>query len=268
MGTRRYSIAGGAPPFTGSENWTGVPEAADAIGAGVFPYVSLYTSPPPDEAWDLEARNMTDPDLAANGWTVSLFNVAPWTVLTRVGNIDFAVAPGAGQYRSSLINGRLFVQTPTGAAVQIVRAVTATSGFTIKTHASCALFAASNVACALISNTAQPGNGPSSRVYYAGLDSTNVNETLFTGALPGSYNVLFNSGVTVAQSDLVSYVDAVSVTESESLVVTALEGQRTKARTTRATAIAATHAGMFIAQAAGGITMIDFIRRTALRQFP
>lgn len=94
-----------------------------------------------DTSFDLDAMTMTNPDLAANGWTISLTHT-PFTVLTRAGDVRAmdhlwsasagAAAPGttpnyppaAGTYYSTLVGGRLLIQLPGQTDVSIHRTTT------------------------------------------------------------------------------------------------------------------------------------------------
>lgn len=77
--------------------------------------------PTTPDAWNLEASEWTDPDIAANGWRIQEQGL-PHGVLTRIGDIDPFSVPVAGQYRSSLIGGQLLVQGPTNQFIQIGKA--------------------------------------------------------------------------------------------------------------------------------------------------
>lgn len=109
--------------------------------APIVPYTPLPFVEPAggwDSTWDFDANTAVSPDLAANGWTISLA-YAPFTVLTRAGDVRYqdhvwaAIAsgaapgtttnypPAAGTYYSTLYGGRLLLQLPGETTVAIWR---------------------------------------------------------------------------------------------------------------------------------------------------
>ncbi|HEX6290288.1 MAG TPA: hypothetical protein VFZ66_13935 [Herpetosiphonaceae bacterium] len=92
-----------------------------------------------DTSFDLDPLVMTNPDLAANGWTISLTH-SPYTVLTRAGDVrwldhlwgaapsgqtagvTYNYPPAAGTYYSTLFGGRLLLQLPGETDISIWRA--------------------------------------------------------------------------------------------------------------------------------------------------
>lgn len=92
-----------------------------------------------DTSFDLDPLVMTDPDIAANGWSISLTH-SPYTVLTRAGDVRWQdhiwgaapsgqtpgvtpnYPPAAGTYYSTLLAGRLLLQLPGQTDVSIWRA--------------------------------------------------------------------------------------------------------------------------------------------------
>lgn len=149
-----------------------------------------FVTPPGgwDTSFDFDAAVATDPDLAANGWTIALTH-SPYTVLTRAGDVrwldhvwaaaasgqtpgvTYNYPPAAGTYYSSLVGGRLLLQLPGGVDVSISRATTAVGGalFTAgvgggsrDTNAralwlSNGLPGAANVSCGYVSDHFSPG---------------------------------------------------------------------------------------------------------------
>jgi hypothetical protein len=114
-------------------------------GAGDYPWLPIQFVEPAggwDTSWDLDPRIMSDPDLAANGWTVAL-TASPYTVLTRAGDVrwmdhlwaaaasgqtpgvTYNYPPAAGTYYSTLYGGRLLIQLPGATDVSIYRSTTA-----------------------------------------------------------------------------------------------------------------------------------------------
>lgn len=92
-----------------------------------------------DTSFDFDAQVATNPDLASNGWTISLTHT-PFTVLTRAGDVRWLdhlwgaapsghtpgvtpnYPPAAGTYYSSLVGGRLLLQIPGETDISIWRA--------------------------------------------------------------------------------------------------------------------------------------------------
>lgn len=119
-----------------------VDNAIAAVAAQLLrvPLPLSFVRPPQgwDTSFDLDAMTMTNPDLAANGWTISLTH-SPFTVLTRAGDVrsmdhlwaasaGAAAAgttpnypPAAGTYYSTLFGGRLLIQVPGQTDVSIHR---------------------------------------------------------------------------------------------------------------------------------------------------
>ncbi|HET8939211.1 MAG TPA: hypothetical protein VFN67_37460 [Polyangiales bacterium] len=93
-----------------------------------------------DTAWDLDPQVMSTPDIAANGWNITLTH-APYTALTRAGDVRWMdhywaveaglggvpgttvnYPPAPGTYYSTLLAGRLLIQIPGLIDVSIWRA--------------------------------------------------------------------------------------------------------------------------------------------------
>jgi hypothetical protein len=92
-----------------------------------------------DASFDLDPLVMTNPDIAANGWTISLTHT-PYTALTRAGDVRWQdhlwgaapsgqtpgvtpnYPPAVGTYYSTLFGGRLLLQLPGDQDVSIWRA--------------------------------------------------------------------------------------------------------------------------------------------------
>lgn len=116
MGTKRIQLSGVIETTAGSNCWPEPPDFPPQYSGG--PYLGASGDP----TWDLEARNLTDPDLSKAGWIVQLQN-APYTVLTRNGDVT-AVSHAAppGKYNSTLVGGTLVMQGPSaGGLMQIYR---------------------------------------------------------------------------------------------------------------------------------------------------
>lgn len=199
MGIRRYQLPGGTPANAGNQNWQG-PSAAGRSVTDAF----LLEPPAAPDSWDLVAANMTDPALEANGWTAKL-NGAPYTVLTRVGDVQPGNAlPGPGTYWSTLIAGRLLVKWPSGQSVEIVRATA--GSWVYKSHVSPANWDANLGVLAFVAagnDFFQPGNV----IAYAGREGGNsVKGIIHIG--PATFNTIFNAadGASDLNVDRVSYL--------------------------------------------------------------
>lgn len=89
----------------------------DASSGAWLPFTKPPTSP---NAYNFEARTATSADLAANGFTFRRFTATAGTMV-RVGeiypyrNVGTFTPLGLLEYRSSLINGRLYLQLPANA---------------------------------------------------------------------------------------------------------------------------------------------------------
>lgn len=170
-----------------------VTDALDSLSAigDLRPYAWMAQAPSSPDAWDFDATLATDPDLANGGWTVKL-NGAPYTVLTRSGDIQapaLATAPPAGTYWSTLINGRLVMRFPSAAGVEIFKA--SAGSYTYKFHASPANWDGTQSLFGFVANGTnfdQAGNN----ICYAGRsNATTVTAVTFIG--PATFNVAFTA---------------------------------------------------------------------------
>lgn len=267
VGTRTYPIAGGAPPFTGSENWTAAPGAAGGGGGDArFPF--LAELPDADTAWDLEARNMDDPDLAANGWTVSR-HINPWQTLVRVGDVDLSVVPGVNEYRSTLVAGCLLVQLNTATSImQIAKALPNDNPVCIKSHLYHSHFEVASSHYSWLSNTLQGQADAASRMYIGGVNGQAYQETFFSGV--AGITVYVNTGIPSApQADTVEYSESLVSGNSRGRGVVATHGQIVRPTVERATGFVPLYGGAWVSVgASNGLVYIDYIRRTEVGQFP
>ena len=110
-------------------------------------------SPTPD-AWNLEARYWTDPDIANNGWLITDRNAG--TNLTRAGNVDINASVAAGTYLSTLRGGTLVIQTRTNVNVQIAKATTNGTNTSYKSHAWCNDYGSGFFAQSFVSDNLNP----------------------------------------------------------------------------------------------------------------
>lgn len=124
--------APGAPGADGAPGAAGATGPAGPPGANAFPFIYVPSSP---DTWDLDAALMTDPDLANNGWSISSY-FSPFGAFTRVGNIGGPIS--IGQYRSSLVNGQLWIelfpQSSSSPEIAVISKAT-TTGYTYKLDA-------------------------------------------------------------------------------------------------------------------------------------
>lgn len=156
-----------------------------------FPYLAKPTSP---DSWNLEARDMTDPDLSNNGWTITAL-LSPWTTFTRSGDIDLSTNPAANTYRSTLQAGILLVQLPLSAPV-VVSKSTNNNAFTYAFRAWTTDHASNNASAGgvtdfgLSDNTHRDATG--ARTYYVGTEAVNYLEFLLVG--PSTFTSYTNSG--------------------------------------------------------------------------
>lgn len=170
-----------------------------------FPYLAKPAAP---DAWDLEARDMTDPDLLNNGWAIHAL-LSPWTVYTRTGNIDLSTNPAANTYRSELRDGVLLVQLPLSAAVVVSKA-TNNNAFTYASRAWASdhyssLSASGGVSdFGLADNTHRDAVG--ARTYYTGIEGINQLEFLLVG--PSTFTGYQNNAInnTNLAWDTIKYV--------------------------------------------------------------
>lgn len=103
------------------------PPAAGKVVVNQRPYLSVPDNMPNSPGWNLEARNMTSPDLAENGWIVQRFD-APYEVFTRLGPIPAYGTTGVPfytglKYYSSLVDGVLQMLIQPGIMLQIYKPV-------------------------------------------------------------------------------------------------------------------------------------------------
>lgn len=165
-----------------------------------FPYLHKPTSP---DSWNLEARDWTNPDLAANGWTITLLDT-PWTVQTRSGNVDLNSDPAANTYRSTLAGGVLHLQFPVLTYVIIYKATAATA-FTYALKASKTIDIASNantVSLALADNAQRKASG--AKTYFTSMEATTQIEGTLTG--PGTFNLFVNTAPSDVMYDTLKFL--------------------------------------------------------------
>lgn len=134
MGTRRTTIPGGSAHFVGNVFF---PQDDSSAATGpTFPFADDPQTP--DAAWDLDGKLLASPDLAVNGWTVLAHpGGAPMTRNGEIANA-FTSDPPSGTYRSSIVDGQLWVQLPKGANATVQRA--AASGKTYRSRVRSAFF--------------------------------------------------------------------------------------------------------------------------------
>jgi hypothetical protein len=226
-----------------------------------FPYIAKPLSP---DSWNFEARDASDPDLANNGFIVQLPS-SPFTAFTRAGDIDISTSPAANTYRSTLIGGVLFLQTPSGVDMAIAKATL--PGYTHKFRVWNAIFASNNNNSAWISNNLSIGQ-PGNIAYYIGANNGNNEEV--TWVAPSSFTVhQSQAGASLLTVDQVRHIDDFGSSRSSTMMMPWSGGQLL-GRTARTTAgsITIAYAGVWVKNSANQVVHIDFIRRTPLLQFP
>lgn len=199
VGTKTYQQPGGPPSGTGNQNWNGPAEAQ----AGVTD-AFLLEPPASSDSWDLVAADLSDPDLAASGGWICKLNGAPYTVLTRAGDVQLTGFPGAGTYWSTLLAGRLVMKFPASSAVEIVRP---TSGSHVyKAHISPANWDAQLAMLPFVAN-GNNFNQAGNQIAYAGrANDSSVQGVLHVG--PSTFNTIYNIADTASELnvDRVSYI--------------------------------------------------------------
>lgn len=225
-----------------------------------FPYVAKPASP---DSWNFEARDASSPDLATNGFTVQL-QTSPFTGLTRSGNIDVTTDPAAGNYRSTIIGGTLFIQLPPGTDVTIAKATGA--GYTHKFRVWNDTFASGNNHLCWISNGLSFGQSGTT-AYYVGAGGGNNEEVTWVG--PSSFSVHQSiSGASLLTADTVAHIDDYSGTGRSSKVILPWSGVELLGRTVRSSSLSVTYAGMWAKCSSGHLLHLDFLRRTPLLEVP
>jgi len=232
---------------------------AIAVGALTDPFLKRPTTP---SAWDMECGTWSDPDFANNGWTV-LLGAAPWSVVTRAGDITPGVTPAAGTYRSTLIGGQLFVQF--GSNVTVSKATTS-AAYTYVSRVYSTEFSSGRVVDSFVSSSPKWAES-GARFYYTGVENVNYVEGLFVG--PSTFT-LYTNAATISQSlDCVRYIyDPASGSMTSNVVAVAGHWVVNGSTGPRSVAITAAYAGVFIATSPT-IYAFGFIRRlTGSNVFP
>lgn len=235
-----------------------------------FPYLTIPTGSAFD-SWNLEPTLMTDPNLANNGWIVTLQNTSN-TILSRSGDVQFNTStPTAGTYRSTLVNGQLWMQAP--AAIVIAKATTSTgSSYTYKSRVWTSFYGSGNYSLSFVSTNGYLWSNTGTTFYYVGIEDANVDEVIFTG--PSTVSTPINTTATLETSDTVRYINSAPWTGSNQKVstksYTSLHGQFSNPSDTGDHDLGAplTHAGVIVKQSTSQLIYIDFIRRLASGSFP
>jgi hypothetical protein len=228
-----------------------------------WPYLEKPSSP---DSWNFEARDATDPDLGNNGFIVQVRDT--FVALTRSGNVDPTSSPSAGTYRSTLIKGMLFMQFQANTDITIAKTTTS-AAFTYKFHVFTNAFgtvnAGGNGSSAWVANSLNFGQS-GNIVYYLGTGTT-IEEVTWTG--PGSFTTHQSFSGTVATSDTIKHINAIGSGSMSASVSTVSGMQQISPNTTpRSTGITVSHAGMWVKQSLGQMSILDFARRTPLYELP
>lgn len=228
-----------------------------------YPFLAL---PSPADSFNLEARLMTDPDLANNGWTVTQLD-SPYTATTRAGNVDLSSDPAANTYRSTLSNGILIIQLPPGAALAIFKACTSPA-FTYKARLWYSDLSNGSADLVITDNPQRKVN--LARSYYTGCEGANVVEFLLVGNGAGGTFTTFTNG---AMGD--NALDGIRVINNPAAgnVMSALardaNGRLNLTPTNRTVTITAGFVSLWLFTGSrNGLCYLDFVRRTPLLSVP
>lgn len=227
-----------------------------------FPWLTKPSSP---DSWNMEARDWTSPDLATNGFTITLLDT-PWTTQTRAGDVDVTSDPAANTYRSTLVAGVLCLQFPVGTYVLIYKAATS-AAFTYAAHAWATINIASNAntsTIALADNAQRKATG--AKTYFVSMEATTQIEGTLTG--PGTFNLFVNTAPADAQYDTLKYLNYTNASN----IVYANAHSPYNGRmllngyvpTNRTFAFTPTICGIYLGSGQREIFHFDFLRRYAL----
>lgn len=223
------------------------------------PLTGLNPSP---DAWNLEARYWTDPDVAANGWSITERGTA--TVLTRAGDVDANTTIAANTYRSTLRGGVLVIQTRTNVITQIAKATTLGTNVTYKAHNWSTDYGTGYYQDVFVSDNINPTT-TNARSYYLGLEQTNIVEALLVG--PATFTTYATTGAAIYHNDNVKYLRLTSATSMGSYFVM-VTGPGIVGSVARNPALTIQYAGVwFNAVSANGFFFLDYIRRSTVSSF-
>lgn len=266
MGTKRIQISGALDISSGNQCWP-LPPEADGYQGG--PFIGAAGT---DPDWDLEARNLSDPDITKAGWLVQLQN-APFTPLTYNGPIDLS-QPSApvGKFNASLIGGVLVMQGPgSGGGIQVYRA---TDGLahSYSSHVWTEDVQNGNSDYTFISNGANYNtNGVT--FFYGGLEGSADRHMVIVRVQGTSgspvVNVYVNTALPGWQQDTVRYIRDRGNSLQTEVRFGQTNGQLIEANPVVVDGIApAQFMGVWLNAVLNHCFYIDFIRRKPINQYP
>ena len=97
---------------------------------------AMLATPAAPSSWDLDPKLWTNPDIAANGWTIRVRGT-PHTILTRAGNVELSTQPAAGTYRTSLLGGQLLIQVPVNTGFLLAKQTAVDDSYTYRSRMVC-----------------------------------------------------------------------------------------------------------------------------------
>lgn len=227
--------------------------------------------PPTVDSWNLEARLWTDPDIANNGWTVTLLD-SPYTTQTRAGLVDLTSSPSANTYRSTLAGGLLWLQFPDSSPAVLIVKATTSAAFTYKARAWHTDKSSTAASYITISDGVQrKANGV--RTYYLGIENSTFFETLLVGnGAAGTFTIYTNGTALVGNPwDGGRFIDVPSAGGNNKGYI--LESGNSRVcldpNSARANSITVGFAGVFLSPGSRrSLCFLDYIRRTPYQEGP
>lgn len=253
--------------------------ASDAIkymtlGAlvGNSPFTGRPITP---DAWNFEARLCTNPDLAANGWSITLLD-SPYTTQTRAagtaGNIDLSTSPAANTYRSQLAGGLLWLQFPDSSPAILIYKATTSAAFSYRARAwQTDKSSATAAYLSIMDNPQRKVN--LARSYTVGVENSTFFEALLVGnGGAGTFTIYTNGTPLVGNPwDGVRFIDVPSVAgNNKAYIVEAVDGRSClDPNVARANSITVAYAGVFLNPGSRrSMCFVDFIRRQPYLEAP
>lgn len=262
MGTKRIQLAGTIETTSGNNSWPTDPPAGYQGG----PFIGASGDP----SWDLEARALTSPDLAAAGWIVQLQNT-PWTVLTRNGDVDAVshVAP-PGKYNSTLVGGVLVMQGPSAGGMMQVCRQSDGLPHTYEFHVWTSNVQNGNSDYCYISD--KQNFLDASYFFYTGLEGAADRHSVIYkafGSPPGTFQGQANNPMPDWHQDLVRYIRVHANNLQTEVKIGDPNGQLVVANPTVVDDTpVANWVGVWLNAVVDHVVYIDFIRRKPENQYP
>lgn len=228
-------------------------------GRNGFPLLEI---PPSPDAWNLETRQWTDPDLANNGWSITLL-ASPYTTQTRAGNVDLTSDPSANTYRSELRNGVLLLQFPLNVPVLIFKTTT-NAAWSYKGHFWHTDSA--GISTLGLFENAQRFTG-ASKSFYTGVE--NGKQLVYTLTAPATFSTTTNlNPMTDNATDSVRVVHQSTASGNLTPLHQDAMNGRISLSPAFSTGIGTAAAGIIFNSVARSLCYLDFLRRTTLLQAP